>query len=200
VVLGPDAAAELDRQSGTSTSPFIVGRGTNQGGSLQQRASSWGGEATEVPGYGDSGGASRFFPIFRYEPKAPTSERPRVGGGSQSSIRNPRCLTCGRLRLDYEASRCQCAEPDWSEVAATTGIAHPTVKPLSLVRWLCRLVCPPGGVILDPFAGSGTTGEAAILEHKRAILIEREADYLPLIVARLSKPMALGFDLDGEAS
>jgi DNA modification methylase len=53
---------------------------------------------------------------------------------------------------------------------------------------------------LDPFAGSGTTGEAAILEHKRAILIEREADYLPLIVARLSKPMALGFDLDGEAS
>ena len=66
------------------------------------------------------------------------------------------------------------------------------------MRWLVRLVTPPGGVVLDPFAGSGTTGEAAIHEHKRAILIEREDDYLPLIVARLSKPMAIGFDFDEE--
>jgi DNA modification methylase len=56
------------------------------------------------------------------------------------------------------------------------------------------LVTPPGGLLLDPFAGSGTTGEAAILEHRRAVLIEREPEYLPLIVARLTKPMAVGFD------
>lgn len=64
------------------------------------------------------------------------------------------------------------------------GIAHPTVKPLDLIQWLLRLICPRGGTVLDPFAGSGTTGEAAMLEGMQAVLIEREADYLPLILAR----------------
>lgn len=76
------------------------------------------------------------------------------------------------------------------------GISHPTVKPLDLMRWLVRLVTPPNGVVLDPFAGSGTTAEACIHEHMRCITIEREADYLPIIVARLSKPMAVGFDFE----
>ncbi len=75
-------------------------------------------------------------------------------------------------------------------------MSHPTVKPLDLVRWLCKLVVPPHGLVLDPFAGSGTTGEAVILEHMRAILIEKEADYMPLIVARLHKPMQVGFDFE----
>ncbi|QHJ86486.1 DNA methylase [Mycobacterium phage KilKor] len=70
------------------------------------------------------------------------------------------------------------------------------VKPLALMRWLVRLVTPPNGVVLDPFAGSGTTAEACIHEHKRCITIEREADYLPLIVARLSKPIEVGFDFE----
>ncbi len=69
------------------------------------------------------------------------------------------------------------------------GIAHPTVKPLDLMRWLVRLVTPPGGVVLEPFAGSGTTAEACVIEGFRCIAIEREADYLPLIVQRLSKPI-----------
>ncbi|MFJ1461799.1 DNA-methyltransferase [Nocardia sp. N2S4-5] len=77
------------------------------------------------------------------------------------------------------------------------GVRHPTVKPLSLMRWLVRLVTPPGGVVLDPFAGSGTTAEACVLERKRCIAIEREATYLPLIRARLSKPIVLGLDFDG---
>jgi site-specific DNA-methyltransferase (adenine-specific) len=70
------------------------------------------------------------------------------------------------------------------------GTAHPTVKPLTLMRWLCRLVTPPGGVILEPFAGSGTTVEAALLEGFRVVAIEREADYLPLIQARLDRVAA----------
>ena len=64
---------------------------------------------------------------------------------------------------------------------------HATVKPVDLMRWLVRLVTPPGGVTLDPFAGSGTTGEAAWLEGFGCVLVEREADYLPLIVARLTR-------------
>jgi len=61
--------------------------------------------------------------------------------------------------------------------ADRNGSKHPTVKPISLMQWLCRLITPPGGAILDPFAGSGTTGAAARLEGFRAILIEREAEY-----------------------
>ena len=67
------------------------------------------------------------------------------------------------------------------------GIAHPTVKPLTLMRWLCRLVTPPGGTVLEPFAGSGTTIEAALMEGFHVIAIEREDDYLPLIAARLER-------------
>ena len=54
------------------------------------------------------------------------------------------------------------------------------------MRWLCRLITPPGGLILDPFAGSGTTGTAAHLEGFRAVLIEREAEYYADIERRLA--------------
>jgi site-specific DNA-methyltransferase (adenine-specific) len=66
------------------------------------------------------------------------------------------------------------------------GSKHPTVKPVSLMRWLCRLVTPKGGTILDPFAGSGTTGAAAHLEGFNAILIEREAEYVADIKRRIA--------------
>jgi site-specific DNA-methyltransferase (adenine-specific) len=65
------------------------------------------------------------------------------------------------------------------------GSKHPTVKPVDLMRWLVRLVTPPGGVVLDPFAGTGTTGEAALLEGFTAVLVEREAAYCEDIARRL---------------
>ena len=61
------------------------------------------------------------------------------------------------------------------------------VKPLDLMRWLVRLVTPPGGTVLEPFAGSGTTVEACIIEGFRCVAIEREADYLPLIEQRIHR-------------
>lgn len=63
---------------------------------------------------------------------------------------------------------------------------HPTVKPIDLMRWLCKLVTPPGGLIVDPFLGSGTTGIAAALENFRFLGIEREADYMRIAQARIS--------------
>ena len=66
------------------------------------------------------------------------------------------------------------------------GSKHPTVKPIDLMAWLCRLVTPPGGVILDPFAGTGTTGLAAMREGFDCILIEREAQYVADINRRLA--------------
>ena len=62
---------------------------------------------------------------------------------------------------------------------------HPTVKPLELMRWLVRLGCPPGGVVLDPFTGSGSTGAAAVLEGRQFVGIERERDYVPVACARI---------------
>lgn len=64
---------------------------------------------------------------------------------------------------------------------------HPTQKPLSLVRYLVRLVTPPGGTALDPFAGSGTTAEAALMEGCSAVVCEREAEYLELIRQRVER-------------
>jgi hypothetical protein len=62
---------------------------------------------------------------------------------------------------------------------------HSTVKPIALMRWLCRLVTPPNGLILDPFTGSGTTGCAAVLEGFRFVGIEREAEYVEIATKRI---------------
>lgn len=64
---------------------------------------------------------------------------------------------------------------------------HPTIKPVSLMRYLCRLVTPPGGVVLDPFAGSGATGEGALLEGFSVVMIERDAENLPDIQFRITR-------------
>lgn len=145
VVLDTSQADDLDQQTGVTQSRVGKPRGAANG-------EGWGMTATGTE-YADTGGASRFFPTFHYEPKAPTHERPRDG------------LT-----------------------------AHPTVKPLDLMRWLVRLVTPPGGVVLEPFAGSGTTAEACVIEHFKCIAIERETTYLPLIVKRLTKDIQVGLD------
>jgi site-specific DNA-methyltransferase (adenine-specific) len=79
------------------------------------------------------------------------------------------------------------AKADQGQRVRINGVAHPTVKPLALMRWLARLVTPPGGVVLEPFAGSGTTVEACVLEGFRCIAIEREAEYLPLITQRIHR-------------
>lgn len=63
---------------------------------------------------------------------------------------------------------------------------HSTVKPLDLVRWLCRLITPPGGIVLDCFGGSGTTGCAAALEGMSALLIEKEEAYVKMARARIT--------------
>ena len=89
--------------------------------------------------------------------------------------------TGGASRFFYTAKATSAERP------RVAGVAHPTVKPLDLMRWLVRLVTPPGGTVLDPFAGSGTTLEAAIVEGFRCVGIEREADYLPLITQRIDR-------------
>jgi site-specific DNA-methyltransferase (adenine-specific) len=63
---------------------------------------------------------------------------------------------------------------------------HPTVKPTDLMRYLCRLVTPPNGTILDPFTGSGSTGKAAVLEGFNFIGVEQSAEYIEIAKARVN--------------
>lgn len=106
-----------------------------------------------------------------------TSQVPTYSGGP-SVVYNDKG---GASRFFYTAKAPK------SERPVVDGVAHPTVKPVTLTRWLVRMVTPPGGTVLDPFAGSGTTIEAATLEGFNATGIEREPDYLPLIQHRIER-------------
>ena len=87
----------------------------------------------------------------------------------------------GASRFFYSAKAPKSERPN------VDGVQHETVKPLAIMRWLIRLVTPPGGTVLDPFAGSGTTIEAALIEGFDPVGIEMEADYLPLIQHRIDR-------------
>jgi len=76
------------------------------------------------------------------------------------------------------------------------GVNHPTVKPLDLMAYLCRLVTPPGGIVLDPFMGTGTTIKAAIGEGFQAIGIERDPAYFAMAEHRLNgAQLGLGLEV-----
>ena len=95
----------------------------------------------------------------------------------------------GASRFFYTAKAPKRERPSYTTEDGQT-VQHSTVKPLAIMRWLLRLVTPPGGTVLDPFAGSGTTIEAALIEGFNPIGIEMEADYLPLIQQRIDRQAA----------
>ena len=113
----------------------------------------------------DSGGASRFF----YCAKASRSER--EAGLREAGLREVG-LGVGALS-------------DGGRLGTTGRNHHPTVKPIALMRWLVRLVTPPGGTVHDFFTGSGTTGCAAMLEGFDFVGCDREADYVEIARARI---------------
>ena len=98
------------------------------------------------------------------------------GNGGRSGKRIPKGDSGSAARFFY------CAKASRAERGDST---HPTVKPLSLMRYLCRLVTPPGGLILDPFCGSGTTGLAARHEGFRCILIDISEEYCEIAKRRV---------------
>ena len=128
-------------------------------------------------GYGAGGTAARFFPTFHYVAKPSTAEKeagvtrePSTGGEATGR-------TDGSAGLDSPRAGA-------GRIGGRRNI-HPTTKPISLFRWLTRLITPPGGVILDPFAGSGTTGCAAMLEGFRFIGCELESVHVEIANDRI---------------
>lgn len=123
----------------------------------------------EQVGFGDSGSAARFFYC------AKTSKRDRNEGCEGLPIGSP-----------VESGRSTPAEGRKSAVGAPRSNHHPTVKPTDLMRYCVKLVTPPGGVVLDPFMGSGSTGKAAMLEGMNFIGVDLDPEYLRIADSRIS--------------
>ena len=118
--------------------------------------------------------AGAFAPARGTERSAPTQN---VYGKFQRGGTTFRADSGSAARFFYSAK---------ADAEDRCGSKHPTVKPVDLMAYLCRLVTPPGGTVLDPFAGSGTTGMACLREGFNAILIEREAKYVADIRRRVA--------------
>lgn len=186
--------AELDGQTGTLSTT-----GTRTKGSRDRDVpnTAWGNanhKSTEYPG--DTGGASRFFPVTRY-----TDEDHPSFLYCAKAARSEREAGCGHLTprtgaeaVDREEGSAGANSPRAGAGRTAEGVRnhHPTVKPVALMRWCLRLVTPPGGTVLEPFAGSGTTLVASVLEGFGCVGIERDADengaslgYIDIIEARI---------------
>jgi len=127
-----------------------------------------------VTGFGDEGSAARFF----YCAKASRKDRDEGLDGFEQKVVASALARVSQLTGEEATSI--------SGTKLPRANTHPTVKPTDLMRWLCRLITPPGGVILDPFMGSGSTGKAALLEGFRFIGCEREDEYMPIAQARIT--------------
>jgi DNA modification methylase len=169
----------LDEQSGESRSPA---RARGQG--LKSKA--WrakegrndhdNGKLVEFDCYGDTGGASRFF----YCAKASRRER---NAGLEGM---PEQSSHAQEYHDPERVDVTPGKVNARLITKPQANHHPTVKPQALMRWLCRLITPPGGVVLDPFLGSGSTAVAAIHEGFDFVGIEREAEYYAIAERRIA--------------
>lgn len=134
-----------------------------------------------------SGEVEAAFAAFGERPSTETNANGRdyASGAQTDSALFGRCKQ-GQLYADTgSASRFFYAAK--ADSADRADSRHPTVKPVDLMRWLVRLITPPGGTVLDPFAGSGTTGEAAMLEKCDAILIEADAKHAADIRHRIDR-------------
>lgn len=183
--------AELDRQSGDSESAL---RPPNENENAESPGWRMHKREPMTRGHQDAGGASRFFPCFewedsdffpfRYCPKASSSERdagleslPPLSGGQATD------------RVDGSAGL------DSPRAGSGRGGGrrnfHNTVKPIALMSWLVRLITPPGGLVLDPFAGSGTTLIAATRGGFRALGIELSEEYHKMARLRIEEDSPL---------
>jgi site-specific DNA-methyltransferase (adenine-specific) len=170
--------AEMDRQSGDCASRDGAANGGFRDDDVPVAGFLRGSRGTLPPGRGDSGGASRFFPVFRYVAKPSRGERDAGCWDLEDVSGND---VTGRK--DGSAGAV-CSARAGPTSAARRNI-HPTVKPVELMEWLVRLVTPPGGTVLDPFTGSGSTGCAAVRLGSNFIGIEREPEYARIAERRI---------------
>jgi DNA modification methylase len=184
----------LDEQAGPRTS--------TGGTAMIRRTATWGGQgmytagrqqvSASAGGYGDEGGPSRYFPTFApdpedavpwmYCPKASRAERNRGLDGMPCPDQTTRNLIASEWIEDAR-------HPDGGyprNPSPPRQNSHPCVKPLTLMCWLARLVCAPGGTILDPFCGSGSTLVACVREQMHFIGIDAQESYVEIARRRVA--------------
>lgn len=132
-----------------------------------------------APVRGSEASAKTANAFGEYSGRAPSDQRD--GGGSAA-----RFFYCAK------ASRKDRNEGLHADLEARNGNHHPTVKPTDLMAYLCRLVTPPGGLVYDPFMGSGSTGKAAVREGLRFAGSEMQAEYIAIARARIAAAMTGG--------
>jgi len=185
VVFDRTAGEALDQQSGVSApKPGRTGTRGGNGFGMFDDAKSASAEGTWPADGG--GGASRFFTQADFGPddwpfvyQAKPSRRERNAGLDGLPEQQIRRHSGGEYAHNSGST-------ESSKNGGASNNHHPTVKPVALMRHLVRLVTPPGGVVLDPFAGSGTTLVAAVLEGFDAIGCEMTDEYLPIIRGRVA--------------
>jgi DNA modification methylase len=172
VTLDEHTAEMLDAQSGILTSganPARRGYTTTR----NTYKDTFAGQASCLPARGeDKGGASRFFYV------AKPNRAERNAGCNDLPIR----IT--NMEKPPGTKGAESPRAGVNRMGAAPN-HHPTVKSIALMRWLCRLITPPGGAVLDLFAGSGSTGVAALAEGFEFIGVERDPDYVTIACARL---------------
>lgn len=171
LLLDEEAAALLDEQSGTLTS----NSGNLTFSSRLQGVAYGKYNAGPTSGISDSGGASRFFYV------AKASKRDRDEGLGDMELREAHKMSGGECIADGRTA---------AKGKAMARNHHPTVKPTQLMRYLCRMVTRPNGVILDPFMGSGSTGKAAMLEGFGFTGIEIDPGYFAIAQRRIADAQA----------
>lgn len=179
VMLDEFTAGLVDEQSGVSKSiPSPRKEETHSEDIYGKGLGNWSGST-----HSDSGGASRFFYV------AKASKRDRNEGLDElPEVRHSDREKDDGVGGDNPRNRSNGARQNF----------HPTVKPTDLMRQLVRLVTPPGGIVLDPFTGSGSTGKAAILEGFEFIGVELTDEYLPIIEGRLSHAVTQRAETEAE--
>jgi len=184
VILDEEAGKILDEQSGIKQSQKRkpeYNKPTEHTNTYTPKASDYRDDNT----YDDKGGASRFF----YCPKV--SKKERNAGLDDFEAKTNRqkghgldriCGNCGTSML--KPKDCKCETPDW--ITPPKKNTHPTVKPIKLMEYLITLVTPKGGVVLEPFMGSGSTGIAAKNLGMSFIGIEKEEEYFEIAKQRIN--------------
>ena len=174
LILDEEAGRMLDEQSGENKSNLNIRQYSKSdlcgdGG--------WNSNGNGIRTFGDSGGASRFF----YCAKASRSER-NVGLEGMEEKEKSTLQFPATEFTDYDG---QIHKPSGNDRYIPRQNHHPTVKPISLMRYLCKLITPPNGMVLDPFMGSGTTGISCVLESFDFIGIEQDVEYLEIAEKRI---------------
>ncbi len=186
LILDEKAAAMLDEQSGETKSSGVINRFKD---GMKPFGSGAGHPYESVLGVKDSGGASRFF----YCAKASRVER-NAGLENQEpkqighNLSTNACARCGlRIKHNGSGKGCECGPlRETIKLPTASRNFHPTVKSLALMEYLCKLTATPtGGIVLDPFAGSGTTGMACVTMGRKFIGIEISEEYCEIMRKRI---------------